>query len=51
MGAAASPPVQGDAGSWENWRRQGLPGLQAQASASPGTHPELGLRQPVEPEG
>lgn len=49
VGAAASPLVQGDSGSSENRRRRGSPGLQA--SAPPGTHPELGLRQPLEPEG
>lgn len=49
VGAAASPPVQGDAGNSENRRWRGSPGLQA--AAPPGTHTELGLGQPVEPEG
>lgn len=48
-GATASPLVQGDAGSTENGGRWGPPGLGA--SAPPGAHPELGLRQPLEPEG
>lgn len=48
-GAAASPPVQGDTGSAENRGCQGPPGLGA--SAPPGAHSELWLRQPLEPEG
>ena len=49
VGAAASPLVQGDASSTEKGEHGGPPGLGA--TASPGTHPELGLRQPLEPEG
>lgn len=47
--ATASPLVQGDAGCTEDRERRGPPGLGA--SAPPGARPELGLRQPLEPEG
>lgn len=49
VGATASPPVQGDAGSAESWWRRGPAELGASSSA--GAYAELGLWQPLEPKG
>lgn len=49
VGATASPPVQGDAGSAESWWCRGPAELGASSSA--GAYAELGLWQPLEPKG